>query len=65
MASIACQHHISWVIEVAPGMHQCILCTEVVNKKQITPKFDDLPAEFRRHWDEFEAGAGAAGAMKH
>jgi hypothetical protein len=60
MASIACQHHISWVVEVEPGLHKCILCTEIVSKKQITPKFEDLPVEFQRHWEEFEKGAGSA-----
>ena len=37
MASIACQHHVSWIVEVDPGIHQCILCMERVDKKQITP----------------------------
>ena len=43
MASIACQHHVSWVIEVDPGIHQCIQCFERVEKRQITPRFDELP----------------------
>ena len=56
MASIACQHHVSWVVEVEPGVHQCIQCKEAVDKKQISPRFEDLPEEFRRHWEAFERG---------
>jgi hypothetical protein len=65
MASIACQHHVSWVVEVDPGVHQCIQCFERVEKKQITPKFDDLPKEFQRHWEEFEAGGHRAAPYPH
>jgi hypothetical protein len=65
MASIACQHHISWVIEVDPGIHQCIQCFERVGKKQITPSFDTLPADLQRDWDEFEAGKHPAMPYPH
>jgi hypothetical protein len=50
-----CQHHVSWVVEVAGGLHQCILCTRVVGKKDVYPKLEDLPAEFQRRWDDWEA----------
>jgi hypothetical protein len=63
MASIACQHHVSWIVEVEPGVHQCIQCFEAVEKKQITPKFDEMPEAFRRRWDAFEHGE--VPALKH
>jgi hypothetical protein len=50
-----CQHHISWVREVAGGLHQCMLCTAVVTKKDVYPKLEDLPEEFQRRWDAHEA----------
>lgn len=65
MASIACQHHVSWVVEVDPGIHQCILCMERVTKKQITPRFEELPKEFQEHWDRFEAGDHRAQPNPH
>ena len=52
-----CQHHISWVRAVEGGLHQCILCTAVVTKKDVYPKLEDLPAEFGRRWDEHERRA--------
>ncbi|HSM93553.1 MAG TPA: hypothetical protein VLT47_11770 [Anaeromyxobacteraceae bacterium] len=65
MASIACQHHISWVVEVDPGIHQCIQCFERVDKKQITPKFETLSTELQRDWDDFEAGKHPAAPYPH
>ncbi len=50
-----CQHHIQWVREVPGGLHQCILCTQVVTKKDVQPKLEDLPEEFSRCWDAHEA----------
>lgn len=50
-----CVHHVQWVQEVADGLHQCILCQQVVQKKDVYPKFEDLPEAFRRRWDEHEA----------
>jgi len=52
---LTCQHHIQWVRQVAGGLHQCILCTQVVTKKDVWPKLEDLPEEFRRRWDAHEA----------
>jgi hypothetical protein len=49
-----CQHHVSWVREVAGGLHQCILCTRVVTKAEVYPKLEDLPLEFQRRWDAWE-----------
>lgn len=48
-----------WVRPVAGGLHQCILCQQVVTKKDVYPKFEDLPLEFQRRWDEHEAAGEA------
>ncbi len=56
---LTCVHHVQWVRSVEGGLHQCILCQQVVGKKDVYPKLEDLPEEFRRRWDEHEA-AGAA-----
>jgi hypothetical protein len=50
-----CQHHVSWVRAVEGGLHQCILCTAVVTKKDVYPKLEDLPEDFVRRWDAHEA----------
>jgi hypothetical protein len=42
------------------GLHQCILCTQVVSKKDVYPKLEDLPEEFRLRWDAHEAKRPAA-----
>jgi hypothetical protein len=55
-----CQHHISWVRAVDGGLHQCILCTRVVTKKDVSPPLEELPEEFRRRWDAHEATRPAA-----
>jgi hypothetical protein len=57
---LTCQHHIQWVREVEGGLHQCILCTQVVTKKDVIPKLEDLPEEFARRWDAHEATRAAA-----
>ncbi len=44
-----------WVRRVAGGLHQCILCTQVVTTKDVYPTFEDLTDEFRRRWEEHEA----------
>ncbi len=54
-AVLTCQHHIQWVREVPGGLHQCILCTQVVTKKDVQPKLEELPEEFGRRWDAHEA----------
>jgi hypothetical protein len=62
-----CPHHIQWVRPVPGGLHQCIQCFQVVTKKDVIPKFEDLPEEFRRLWDMHEAtrGQSDAGASAH
>lgn len=50
-----CQHHVMWVTEVQGGLHQCILCSQVVSKKDVTPRMEDLPEDFVRRWDRWEA----------
>lgn len=50
-----CPHHVQWVIEAPNGLHQCSLCFEAVTKKDVTPKFEDLGAEFQKRWDAHEA----------
>jgi hypothetical protein len=52
---LTCSHHIQWVRPVDGGLHQCILCTQVVTKKDVYPRLEDLPDEFRRRWDAHEA----------
>jgi hypothetical protein len=37
------------------GLHQCILCQQVVTKKDVYPKLEDLSAEARARWDAHEA----------
>ena len=49
-----CPHHIQWVAPVGQGLHQCMLCYEVVSKKDVIPKFEDLGPEFQKRWDEHE-----------
>lgn len=57
-----CPHHIQWVVPVAHGLHQCLQCSEVVGKKDVTPKFDDLGSDAQRRWDAHEAAARPAAA---
>jgi hypothetical protein len=59
-AVLNCQHHISWVRAVDGGLHQCMLCTRVVTKKDVSPTLEELPEEFRRRWDAHEATRPAA-----
>jgi len=42
-------------VEVPGGLHQCIQCSQVVSAKDVYPKLEDLPAEFRRRWEAHEA----------
>jgi hypothetical protein len=57
-----CPHHISWIVPVPGGLHQCILCQKVVGPADVSPKVDDLPEEFGRRWREHEARREAAPA---
>ncbi|HEY6106679.1 MAG TPA: hypothetical protein VIV59_11890 [Anaeromyxobacteraceae bacterium] len=52
-----CPHHIQWIVPVTQGLHQCLQCTEVVTKKDVTPKFEDLGPEIQKRWDAHEAAA--------
>ncbi len=56
---LTCVHHVQWIRPVAGGLHQCILCQQVVRRTDVYPKLDDLPEEFRRRWDEHEKSSGA------
>ncbi len=49
-----CPHHVQWVVPVAHGLHQCIQCYEVVTRKDVTPKFEELPPEMQARWDAHE-----------
>jgi hypothetical protein len=49
-----CQHHVAWIIPVRNGLHQCFQCWEVVTRKDISPKFEDMPVEFQRRWEAHE-----------
>ena len=53
---LACTHHVSWIKPTEGGKHLCSYCKEVVAKKQIYPKFEDLGADFQRRWDRHEKG---------
>ena len=55
-----CPHHVQWVIEAPNGLHQCLHCYDAVTKKDVTPRFEDLGAEFQRRWDAHEATAPKA-----
>lgn len=57
---LTCVHHVQWVRPIASGLHQCILCQQVVAKKDVYPKLEDLPLDYRSRWDAHEA-TGQAG----
>ncbi len=57
-----CPHHIQWVRPVQGGLHQCILCFQVVAKKDVYPKFEDLTPELRARWEAHEANGAADAA---
>ncbi len=59
---LTCVHHVQWIRPVAGGLHQCILCHQVVRRGDVYPKLDDLPEELRRRWDEHEKQADLAAA---
>jgi hypothetical protein len=50
-----CVHHIQWVRELHGGLHQCLQCFQVVTRKDVYPKFEELPEDFRRRWEAHEA----------
>ncbi|WP_248354393.1 hypothetical protein [Anaeromyxobacter oryzae] len=54
---LTCVHHISWIRPVDGGLHQCILCHQVVGRKDVYPKLEDLPPEVARRWEEHERSA--------
>jgi hypothetical protein len=49
-----CQHHVAWILPVRKGLHQCFQCWEVVTRKDVTPKFEDLSPEFQGRWEAHE-----------
>ncbi len=49
-----CPHHISWIVPVARGLHQCTQCWQVVGRKDVSPKLDDLGPEMRARWEAHE-----------
>jgi hypothetical protein len=55
---LTCVHHVQWVRPVPGGLHQCILCGLVVSAKDVYPKPEDLPEEFRRRWEAHERTRG-------
>jgi hypothetical protein len=57
-----CPHHISWILPVRRGLHQCFQCWQVVTRKEITPKFEDLTAELQRRWEAHEKEGQPAAA---
>ena len=56
MAMLSCIHHVTWLRAIEGGKHQCTYCREIVTKKDIYPKFEDLGAEFQQRWDRHEKG---------
>jgi hypothetical protein len=61
MAMLACTHHVSWVVPVDGGKHQCLYCREIVTKKDVYPKFEELGADYQARWDRHEKGESAGG----
>ena len=59
MSMLSCIHHVSWLRPIEGGKHQCSYCREVVTKKTLYPKFEDLGAEFQARWDAHEKGPAA------
>jgi hypothetical protein len=59
MPMLACTHYVSWVIPIEGGKHLCQYCREVVAKKNIYPKWEDLGEEFQKRWDAHEKGEAA------
>lgn len=60
MAMLGCIHNVSWVVPVDGGKHQCLYCREIVTKKQIYPKFEDLGPDYQKKWDAHEPAAAPA-----
>jgi hypothetical protein len=61
MAMLSCTHHVSWVVPVDGGKHQCLYCREIVTKKDVYPKFEELGADYQARWDRHEKGEIAGG----
>ncbi len=57
-----CVHHVQWAVEAPGGLHQCLQCSQVVTRKDVTPRWEDLPEAFRRRWEEHEAARESAAA---
>jgi hypothetical protein len=59
MPMLACIHHVSWVVPTEGGKHTCLYCKEVVAKKNVYPKWEEMGAEYQRKWDAHEQGGTA------
>jgi hypothetical protein len=59
MAMLSCTHHVSWIKPIEGGKHWCSYCKEVVVKKDIYPKFEELGAAFQQKWERHEKGEPA------
>jgi hypothetical protein len=59
---LTCNHHVVWLRPIEGGKHQCSYCKEIVTKKDIYPKFEDLGPEFARKWEAHEKGEAPAAA---
>ena len=62
MPMLACTHHVSWIVPFEGGKHRCVYCHEIVTKKDVYPKFDDLGRDFQAKWDRHEKGEAQASA---
>jgi hypothetical protein len=62
MPMLACTHHVTWLAPAEGGKHQCLYCREMVTKKDIFPKWDDLGPDFQKRWEAHEKGETAAAA---
>ena len=60
MSMLACIHHVSWVVPVEGGKHQCLYCREIVAKKDIYPKFEEMGVDYQTKWDQHEKGPAPA-----
>jgi hypothetical protein len=59
MTMLACIHHVTWLRRIEGGKHQCGYCGDIVTKKEIYPKFEDLGTDFQLNWDRHEKGEAA------
>ena len=55
-----CPHHIMWIVEREHGLHQCIQCQQVVTRKDVTPRFEDLGPLLQQRWQAHETSGQPA-----